>query len=124
MRIIDSIPTPGSNLYSVVCYCGFPFKTTADNRGRVKCPHCRREGNLREMIKAWKATPEEKLARLKEISTKARELYEKWLAVPELERANGEGKVMAARLDEYYAEAKLIMGEIDHGRQPNGTAES
>ncbi|MDO9580847.1 MAG: hypothetical protein Q7J06_09835, partial [Bacteroidales bacterium] len=102
MRIIDSIPTPGSNLYSVVCYCGFPFKTTADNRGKVKCPSCRREGNLREMIKAWKATPEEKLQRLKEISEKARALYEKWLAVPELERANGEGKTMAVKLNEYY----------------------
>ena len=124
MRIIDSTPTPGSNLYSVVCYCGFPFKTTADNRGKVKCPSCRREADIRILVNEWKATPEEKLQRLKEISEKARALYEKWLAVPELERAKGEGKAMAAKLDEYYAEAKLIMGEIAPGRQPNGTAES
>jgi len=123
VRIIDSMPTPGSELYSVICFCGFPFSTAADNRKRVKCPHCKREADLRKMLKDWKATPEEKLARLKEISTKARELYSKWLAVPELERANGEGKAMAAKLDEYYAEAKLIMGEIDPGRQSYGTSE-
>ena len=124
MRIVDCTPTPGSNLYSVVCWCGFPFKTTADNRGVVKCPKCHREKDLRVMVAAWTATPAEKLARLKEVSTKARGLYSKWLAVPELERATGEGKAMVAKLEECYAEAKALMSEINPGRQSNGTAES
>lgn len=113
MRIVDDILTPGSNLYSIVCFCGFPFKTTADNRKRVKCPNCRREANLHALVKAWKTTPEEKLSRLKEVSTKARELYSRWLAIPELERAEGEGKVIAAKLDEYYSEAKALMAELN-----------
>jgi len=109
MRIIDCMPTPGSNLYSVVCYCGFPFKTTADNRGKVKCPHCKREGDLREMIKAWKATPEENLQRLKAISADARALFTQYTAIPEPDRVKDEGKAMEARLDEYYEEAKGII---------------
>lgn len=112
MKITDSLPTPGSELYSVVCFCGFPFRTTADNRKRVKCPNCHREADLHALVKAWKATPEEKLARLKEVSSKARELYIKWLAIPEFERVEGEGKAMAIKLDEYYSEAKILMGEL------------
>jgi len=113
LRITESILTPGSELYSVVCFCGFPFKTTADNRKRVKCPNCHREADLHALLKAWKATPEEKLARLKEVSTKARELYSKWLAIPELERAEGEGKAIGVKLNEYYSEAKAIMAELN-----------
>ena len=109
MRIVDRLLTPGSNLYSVVCYCGFPFKTTADNRGKVKCPHCKREGDLREMIKAWKATPEENLQRLKELSVKARALFNQYNALSALERVSDEGKAMETKLDEYYKEAKGII---------------
>jgi len=118
LRIIDSKPTPGSNLYSVVCPNGHPFTTAGDSSGRVKCPKCKREGKLREMIKAWKATPAEKIARLKEISAEARELYSKWLGLPEPEKTNSEGKAMTAKLNEYYSEAKALMDEFKITVQP------
>ena len=109
MRIIDSMPTPGSELYSVICFCGFPFSTAADNRKRVKCPHCKREADLRKMLKDWKATPEENLRRLKAISADARALFAQYTAIPEPDRVKEKGKAMEARLDEYYEEAKGII---------------
>lgn len=113
MRIIDCIPVPGSNLYSVVCFCGFPFKTTADNRGKVKCPHCKRESNIREMVNAWRATPVEKLTRLQGIAAEARTLYERWNSLPELKKNEGEGQKLAEKLNEYYAETQEIMASLE-----------
>jgi len=109
VRILNCVPTPGSNLYSVICYCGFPFNTAGDSRGRVKCPHCKREGELRKMVGAWKATPEENLRRLQEISAEARALYAKYTAIPEPDRVKEEGRAMERKLDEYYNEAKGIL---------------
>lgn len=123
MRIVDSLPTPGSTLYSVVCWCGRPFNTTGDNRGKAKCPKCHRENDIRAMVTAWTATPAEKLARLKGISAEARALRDRWLALPELKRSEGDGKAMADKLDEFYAEAKWIVAEIEQGGQTVGAAE-
>jgi len=113
LKIVGSIPTPGSTRYSVVCWCGFPFDTTGDNRGVVKCPHCKREGKLRDMVKAWTATPAEKLARLKSIAVEARALFLRWDALPDLKKTEPGGKEMGARLDEYYKEAQGIMAEVN-----------
>jgi len=112
VRIVDCTPTPGSNLYSVVCYNGHPFNTAGDNRGRVKCPKCKREGDLREMVKVWKATPAENLQRLREIYAEARKLYTQYEALPEIDRGNTESKAMEAKLDEYYKAAKVIISTV------------
>jgi hypothetical protein len=113
LRIVSSIPTPGSERYNVVCYCGFPFSTAGDNRGMVKCPQCKREAPLRELVKAFLATPTEKLARLKDIAVEARSLFTRWDVLPELEKTGPEGKKLTAKLEEYYKEAQAIMAEIN-----------
>jgi uncharacterized coiled-coil DUF342 family protein len=113
VRIVNTTPIPGSTRYNVVCWCGFPFTTTGDNRGVVKCPRCKQESRLRTMIQDSKATPQEKLDRLQKLAVAIRELYEKYTAVPDIERDRGEAREMGAQLDRYYAEAKAIMDEID-----------
>ena len=113
MKIVGSIPTPGSTRYSVVCWCGFPFDTTGDNRGVVKCPHCKRESKLRDMVKAWTATPVEKLARLKDIAAEARSIFLRWDTLPDLQKTKADGKELEARLEEYYKEAQGIIAEFN-----------
>jgi hypothetical protein len=112
VRIIDSRLTPGAQVYSIVCFCGFPFQTAADNRKKVKCPKCRREADLRVLLKQMNETPKEKLKRLKEVAAAARKLYNQWLAIPEPERDKKEGKEMAGRLEEYFAEARGIIADV------------
>jgi hypothetical protein len=113
LRILDCQPVPGSDLYTIVCNCGFPFRTEGDYRGGVKCPKCKKPADLRTLIKAWKATPTEKLARLRELADKAKELYGQWMDLPELKRDRGAGKELAEKLEACYQETKEIMASLE-----------
>jgi uncharacterized Zn finger protein (UPF0148 family) len=116
MRILDSTPVPGSTLYSVVCTCGRSFSTEGDHRGMVQCPDCKKRSDIRSMVQAWKATPDEKLARLRELAAEAKELHAKWVAIPELKRDEHEGRVLSEKLDACHAETKEIMATIEPKR--------
>jgi hypothetical protein len=112
LRIVSITPTPGSNRYAIVCPNGHPFETTGDNRGRVKCPTCKREASLHNLLEDYQATPAESFKKLRAIAKEAREIYEKWLSIPELKRDRGEGKILADKFNELCSKAKILSSKI------------